>query len=178
MPQYIAFLRAINVGGRRLKMDVLRDIFIGINGLSQIETFIASGNVIFDSDTDPQILEPQIETVLNDKLGYIVETFIRTFEDLRHITQNIPFSDYNPDADSLYIGFLRDAPSDEAQAKLAMLQSDIDLLQVNKRELYWLCRKSISESKLSGNKIEKTLSMPTTLRDISTIHKLLAKYNR
>lgn len=177
MPKYIAFLRAINVGGRRLKMDVLRDIFAGIDSLSQIETFIASGNVIFDSDTNPKMLEPQIETVLNQKLGYIVETFIRTFDDLRYITQNIPFSAYNPDADSLYIGFLRDTPSDEAREKLAMLQSDIDFFEVNRAELYWLCRKSISESKISGNKIEKTLAMPTTLRDISTIHKLLAKYN-
>lgn len=175
--KYIAFLRAINVGGRRLKMDVLRDIFMGIQGLSQIETFIASGNVIFDSDVDPKRLEPQIETVLQDKLGYIVETFIRTFDDLRHITQNIPFSDYNPDADSLYIGFMRDTPSDESLAKLASLTSDIDFFQVKRAELYWLCRKSISESKVSGNKIEKTLGMPTTLRDISTIRKLLTKYN-
>jgi len=174
--KYIAFLRAINVGGRRLKMDVLRQIFGGIDGVSDVETFIASGNVIFQSDSPAKILEPQIETVLNDKLGYKVETFIRTPDELRQIGQSIPFSDYNPDADSLYVGFLQSVPSSDALAKLQKLETDIDFLHVNDTELYWLCRKSITESKVSGNKIEKVLGMPTTLRDISTVHKMTAKY--
>lgn len=174
--KYIAFLRAINVGGRRVKMDVLRNIFVGINGLSQVETFIASGNVIFHSDSPAKTLEPQIETVLNDKLGYQVETFIRTPDELRQIRQNIPFLDYNADADSLYVGFLQSTPSEDALTKLQKLTSDIDFFHVNNTELYWLCRKTISESKVSGNKIEKALGMPTTLRDISTVHKMSDKY--
>ena len=174
--KYIAFLRAINVGGRRLKMDVLRDIFSGINGLSQIETFIASGNVIFSSDSPAKTLEPQIEAILNEKLGYVVETFIRTPDELRQIGQSIPFSDYNPDADSLYVGFLQNIPTDDALTKLQKLESDIDFFSVNNTELYWLCRKTITESKVSGNKIEKALGMPTTMRDISTVHKMTAKY--
>ncbi len=174
--KYIAFLRAINVGGRRVKMDVLRDIFVGINGLSQVETFIASGNVIFHSDSPAKTLEPQIETVLKDKLGYQVETFIRTPDELRQIVQNIPFSHYNADTDSLYIDFLQAVPSADALAKLQKIASDIDFFHVNGTVLYWLCRKSISESKVSGNKIEKTLGMPATLRDISTVHRMIAKY--
>jgi len=174
--KYIAFLRAINVGGRRLKMDVLRDIFSGINGLSQIETFIASGNVIFESAISPKTLEPQIEAILGEKLGYKVETLIRSTDEITKIAQYIPFAHYNPESDSLYIGFLPTTPTDEALTKLQKLTTEIDEFHVHERELYWLCHKSISESKISNTKLEKSLGMPSTLRDISTIKRLSSKY--
>jgi len=176
MPKYIAFLRAINVGGRRLKMDVLREIVAGIDGLSQVETFIASGNVIFESAISAKILEPQIEAILGEKLGYKVETFIRSTDEITKIAQYTPFAHYNPESDSLYIGFLPNTPTDEALIKLQKLTTEIDEFHVHEHELYWLCHKSISESKISGNKIEKALGMPSTMRDISTVKRLSAKY--
>jgi len=48
LAKYIAFLRAINVGGHTVKMDHLRSLFEAL-GFSNVETFIASGNVIFES---------------------------------------------------------------------------------------------------------------------------------
>ena len=48
MSRYIAFLRAVNVGGRIVKMEELRKHFAAL-GLANAETLIASGNVIFDS---------------------------------------------------------------------------------------------------------------------------------
>ncbi len=48
MPKYVALLRAINVGGHTVKMDHLRRLFEAL-GFTNVETFIASGNVIFDS---------------------------------------------------------------------------------------------------------------------------------
>ena len=47
MPRYITFLRAINVGGHTVKMDRLREIFESL-GFANVETFIASGNVVFE----------------------------------------------------------------------------------------------------------------------------------
>ena len=61
MTKFIAFLRAINVGGRNVKMDALRQIFVEM-GFAHVETFIASGNVIFDTDVvGRKALEQQIE---------------------------------------------------------------------------------------------------------------------
>ena len=78
MAKYIAFLRAINVGGRTIKMDHLRTLFAQM-GFADVATFIASGNVIFDSpETDTVVLERTIEDGLQDMLGYRVDTFIRT----------------------------------------------------------------------------------------------------
>ena len=78
MPKYLAFLRAINVGGHTVKMDHLRQIFESL-GLSNAETFIASGNVIFDVKAgNVKTLEKKIENKLHEALGYEVAAFIRT----------------------------------------------------------------------------------------------------
>ena len=69
MAEYIAFLRGINVGGHNVKMEVLCEQFEAI-GLSKIETFIASGNVIFESrSADTAKLEVKIEKQLALSLG-------------------------------------------------------------------------------------------------------------
>ena len=91
MPRYIAFLRAINVGGHTVKMDVLRQHFEAL-GFSQVETFIASGNVVFETTAkNTRTLEKKIEQQLRAALGYEVATFIRTTAELAAIAQYQPF---------------------------------------------------------------------------------------
>ena len=85
MQRYIAFLRAINVGGHTVKMDALRVLFESL-GFINVETFIASGNVLFETpDGDPQEMETKIEACLRSALGYEVATFIRTRAELAAI---------------------------------------------------------------------------------------------
>src|SRR5437763_14108679 len=75
MPKYIAFLRAINVGGHTVKMAHLRHLFEAL-GFAKVETFIASGNVVFDSSSrSTRTLEKKIERHLKETLGYEVVTF-------------------------------------------------------------------------------------------------------
>ncbi len=74
MERYVAFLRAINVGGHTVKMDYLRQVFESF-GLSGVETFIASGNVVFEAPTaDARALDEQIGQGLREALGYDVAT--------------------------------------------------------------------------------------------------------
>src|SRR4030095_12804333 len=78
MPRYVAFLRAINVGGHIVKMDQLRKLFTQL-GFTDVETFIASGNVLFTSPSKSgAALEAKIEKHLKAALGYEVATFVRT----------------------------------------------------------------------------------------------------
>jgi uncharacterized protein (DUF1697 family) len=89
--RYIAFLRAINVGGHTVKMETLRRLFEGL-GFSDVETFIASGNVIFDSPIEEtRSLEKKIEVHLKENFGYEVATFIRTPTELAEIINYRPF---------------------------------------------------------------------------------------
>ena len=91
MPKYVAFLRAINVGGHTVKMDQLRSLFEALS-FSNVQTFIASGNVIFDSKSkSTKALEKKIESHLQDALGYEVATFIRTTSELAVIADYKPF---------------------------------------------------------------------------------------
>ena len=83
MPRFTALLRAINVGrGRSVRMDILRRLFESL-GLSNVEMFIASGNVVFDTRTNSsRALQEKIEKRLRAALGYEVDVFIRTAAEL------------------------------------------------------------------------------------------------
>ena len=82
MPKFIVFLRAVNVGGHTVKMDILRQHFESL-GFSRVETFIASGNVIFESPAkNAKSLETTIEAKLREALGYEVAAFLRTDAEL------------------------------------------------------------------------------------------------
>ena len=178
MIRFIAFLRAINVGGHNVKMDRLRKLFESL-GLSNVETFIASGNVIFDSSAkDAEALEKKIESHLQRSLGYDVATFIRSVSELADIAYYQPFttSELDKEGNSLYIAFLPAPPSDEAQQKLGTFRTEVDDFHVHKREIYWLCRKKLSESAFSSALLEKTIGMPATMRNATTVKKLAAKY--
>jgi uncharacterized protein (DUF1697 family) len=177
MPKYIAFLRAINVGGHTVKMDYLRTLFEE-QGFTHVETFIASGNVIFDSTArSTKTLEQKIETYLQEKLGYAVATMIRSTADLAQVAAYQPFSeaDLNGDEHRLYVAFLRDTPAGEAQEKLLAMRTAVDEFHFSGREMYWLCRTRFSDSLFKGN-LEKILGMAATLRNSTTVKKMAAKY--
>jgi uncharacterized protein (DUF1697 family) len=173
--RYVAFLRAINVGGRVVKMDRLRELFEAVP-LSNVETFIASGNVAFESRTkDPPALEKKIEARLYKALGYDVETFIRSAGELARIADVQPFDDLTPEH-SLLIGFLAVEPTAIARASTSALRTEVDDFHVNGREVYWRCRTRLTETLVSGPRLAKTLGMPTTFRNVTTIRRLIAKY--
>ena|ERR1700730_171606 len=178
MPKYVAFLRAINVGGHTVKMDHLRLLFEGL-GFSNVETFIASGNVIFNSTSkSTKALEKKIERCLHETLGYEVATFIRSTAELETIARYKPFraSELTAEGCVIYVGFLPDTPSDEAKQKLMSLSTKVDDFHVSGREVYWLCRTSFSESPFSGARLEKTFGMKATFRNSTPVRKIAAKY--
>lgn len=179
MPKYVAFLRAINVGGHTVKMDHLRSLFEAI-GFANVETFIASGNVIFDSRTrNTSALERRIEKHLRDALGYEVSTFVREMSEVAAVANSKPFSNAELDGTGtiLYIGFVANIPDNEVKQKLLSFSGEIDEFHVDGREVYWLCRKKFSESEFSGALLERTLGMRATLRNLNTVKKIAAKYS-
>lgn len=179
--QYIAFLRAINVGGHTIKMDRLRTLFEAL-GFADVETFIASGNVTFKSRaSNARTLEQQIERHLQQSLGYKVITFIRSASELAAVADHQPFPTTptaHPDTagSSLYIAFLKAAPTAAAQQKLLAYRTEIDDFHIREREVYWLCRTRMGDSTFSAALLEKIIGAPATLRNVTTVRKLAAKY--
>jgi len=178
MPKYVAFLRAINVGSHTVKMDHLRSLFQAM-GFSNVETFIASGNVIFDSKSkNPKALESRIERALEDNLGYKVATFIRSISELAAVARYAPFHDCGEDGNVLYIGFVADHPGEESRQRLLSFSTKVDDFHIYGREVYWLNRKKLGPSQFPGGaKFEKSLGMLATLRNSNTVVKIALKYS-
>ena len=177
MPRYFAFLRALNVGGHNVKMDQLRKIFESLS-FKNVETFIASGNVIFETDhhSVPDI-ERTIEQKLNDTLGYEVATFLRTDENLAHLANYMPFNKKQMELAATYVVGLAKSELNQNQIDALMsFKTEIDDFHAQSTEVFWLCKTKQSESTFDPKKLERAISMPVTLRTIKTIRRLAAKY--
>ena len=173
MTRYVALLRAINVGGHTVKMDRLRVLFEELD-LTRVETFIASGNVLFDArGRATPALEVRIERQLAAALGYPVATFLRPLASLAGIARDNPFD--AADGHTVYVGFLKCAPPAEGVRTLMSLESASHAFQVNGSEVYWLSRIRTSDSKISGSTFEKALGGPATFRNMTTVRKLAEK---
>jgi len=170
----IAFLRAINVGGRTVKMDRLRTLFEEL-ALVDVSTFIASGNVVFEASGEAEALERRIEEHLERSLGFPVATFLRSPEELAAVASARPFPDAR-ETDTLYVAFLKEAPPEEARERVMALRTEVDDFRVAGREVYWSCRVSSMDSPFSGAVLERTLGAPATMRNANTVRRLAAKH--
>lgn len=175
----IAFLRGINLGRRRPKMDTLRACFEAC-GFTEVATFIASGNVIFASKIgDPAKLTQKIETHLQASLGYPVDTFVRTRAEVAAVAAFRPFAkaDLENPASTVHVGFLAE-PLDAARARgFEACRTDVDEFRVAGREYYWLCRIKSNESTVWASKTLRALRLPSSsMRNLTTIRKLAELY--
>lgn len=177
MTRYIAFLRAINVGGHTVKMDDLRRMFESL-GYAKVETFIASGNVVFETASkSARALEGEIEKTLSRQLGYEVATFLRTDTELAALAAYKPFPPAKLKAATAFnVAFLSGPLDKQSKHKLMTLRTAIDDFHVYGREIYWLCLRKQSESTFSNALLEKSLSLRSTLRGMNTVQKMAAKY--
>ena len=174
----VAFLRALNVGGHNtVTMDYLRTVF-DAEGFANVETFIASGNVIFDGDEeDIAGLERVIEQMLLDALGYEVTTFIRTDAEVRNIAKHKPFMAATlKTATALNVALFKESLDAKAARTVMALKTSTDEFHVRGKEIYWLSRRKQSDSRISNAVFEVSLGRPSTMRGINTIRNLATKY--
>ena len=177
MARYVAFLRAINVGGHTVKMTDLRRAFEAL-GFDSVQTHIASGNVMFETAaTADSVLDRQIETALEAHLGYRVDTFVRTADELAGIAAHRPFDGVDVEASDwrLFIVFVGTSPAPGLVDQLLASSGGIDAFELRHREIYWLVRGRYSDSKFSGALLEKVLGMPATVRGAPTVRQIAAK---
>ncbi|MCP4417565.1 MAG: DUF1697 domain-containing protein [Chloroflexi bacterium] len=173
MFKYVALLRAINVGGRFVKMVVLKDQFEQM-GLKNVSTYIQSGNVLFASpEEDKTVLEAQIESQLAEALGFTVDTMIRRDDEMRELVRKRPFFPKTiPDDATHYISFLKKEPSSELRQKLLDTSSEMDEFYIDGAHLFWLYRRHLGKSKFTNGKVEKILKLSATRRNLNTVNKL------
>lgn len=175
MNRYVAFLRAINVGGNTIiKMADLKKIFESL-GFENVQTYIQSGNVIFDSDEkDTASLEKQIERQIETATGHKTQLFVRTLREVQAIAKKCPFS--VKDGETAYVTFLNSKPDKKQHEALLAFKSQADDFDIRGRDVYSL-RRDREKSILSNNFIEKILKVSGTTRNMTVIRKISEKYH-
>jgi uncharacterized protein (DUF1697 family) len=177
MERYVAFLRGMNLGNRRIKNDELRSHFEEL-GFENVATFRASGNVIFESasEEDEEALAARIEAGLAAALGYEVVVFLRDAGEIAAIADRKPFDarPANPKA-KLQVSLLRGKPSAKARRQVLALATERDLLAIEARELYWLPSGGILDSELDLKAVEAAVGVDTR-RTMGTIEQIAAKH--
>jgi uncharacterized protein (DUF1697 family) len=170
--RWVAFLGGINVGGHRVKMDTLRDEFFAL-GYTDVSTFIASGNVIFDAPGRARAIEQAVEARLEARVGYAVPTFVRRANALPDIAAFEPFE--SPvDGDSLHVVFLAAAPAAAAVRATEDLSNDQDRFAVRGTELYWHIHGGLSDSSVKSSVLAKAHGQRGTARNVKSLRKLAA----
>ncbi len=178
MERYVAFLRGMNLGKRRIKNPELVAHFEAM-GLDDVATFRASGNVVF---VDPageaeSKLQKRLEKELDERLGYDVAVFLRSAKEVAAIATRDPFpaKAIKASKGKPQVVLLGRKPSAKAKKAVEELCPDGDLMVVEDRELHWLPTVGLSETEVDTKALDKALGKGTT-RTAGTIEQIAAKY--
>jgi len=178
MPKFAAFLRGINLGGRRVTNDRFKECFAEM-GFPGAQVFRASGNVVFEAESKATAaaLTKRVEEGLEDALGYDVQTFLRSAAEVRAIAEFEPFDAAAVAASKgkLQVMLLTKAPSKKAAGEILAMSTDDDRLVLEGRELYWLPSGGTLESGLNLKAIEKAIGRYTQ-RTKGTMEGIYKKY--
>lgn len=171
---YIAFLRGVNVGGHTVKMDRLRELFTEL-GLTNVRTYIQSGNVFFESElTDRASLAQTIEQHLRKALGYEVPVFLRSIPELEQLLAIEPFRDMDITDDMrLCITFTADAIADDLALPLYSARRDMAIVHTTEHEAFVVWYLIDGRPPAASSILDKALGARTTTRFFHTTAKIL-----
>ena len=139
MGKYVAFLRGMNLGRRRITNDELCRCFDAM-GFEDVAAFLASGNILFSARArSGATLAKRIAEGLKERLDYEVPTFVRSAKQLAAIASYSPFSAtaLARTERRLQVALLRGEPTAEIARTAENLTTADDHLAVKGSELYW-----------------------------------------
>jgi uncharacterized protein (DUF1697 family) len=173
---HAAFLRGINVGGRRVKGPDLVAAFEAL-GFEDVACFRASGNVVFAAQGAASAIEKRIAGGLEKELGFESKAFVRTAEQLRAIAGFEPFDPklVASSPGKLQVSFLDRKPARKAADAVLELASDQDRLMLEGTELYWLPSGGLMDSELDLRAVERHVGVDTR-RTMGTIEQMTVKF--
>jgi len=174
METYIAILRGINVSGQKsIKMADLKT-HLEEMGYHKVETYIQSGNVVFDHETSPpQDLAKDIEEKIFEKYGFQVPTIVKLPSELEHTLGHNPFlQDPRKDPNRMYVTFLSEAPSSISMAKVENIDHSPEEFVLDGANIYLFAPLGYGRAKMNNNFFENKLKVAATTRNWKTVNKL------
>ncbi len=175
MATHAAFLRGINVGGRRVKMDQLQKTFESL-GFADVKTYIASGNVVFATRVQSgTALRTKIEQKLRAQFGFDIGVTLRSLSDLQVLVRGRPFRQVRVTPKTkLYVTFLARKPQGALKTPHKSPDKDFTIISVSDREI---CSALILSPGTGTTDLmtflEKQFGNDITTRSWTTILKLL-----
>jgi uncharacterized protein (DUF1697 family) len=172
MTTRIAFLRAVNLGSRRVSMPKLVTVLEGL-GFTHVWTFVNSGNAVFDAPGSRGALQQAIERALRDAFGHEIEVFVRTAAELRRIVAAEPFR--LGVGDTHFVTFLKTAPNAATTRALEALSNDFDTLVVQGSDVHWRMKGKSTDSNLRKKDWAIVGENACTSRNMNMLRRLAAK---
>ena len=172
--RYIAFLRGINVGGHRVKMDVLRGLFAAL-GFAEVDDIHRERqrHLRGDSGPTPPPSKRGSRPIWSGRWGTgSIRSSARRTSSLpspRFARSSRTNSTAGP---HLHVAFLRDALDEDAERNCCRSAPTMDDFRVIGREFYWLCRGKTTDSLVKWQNVAKKIAMPSTMRNVKTIRQL------
>lgn len=174
METYIAILRGINVGGKnKIKMADLRENLSDL-GFKNVETYIQSGNIIFDFDKkNPLELAKQIKSMIKSSFGFDVPVIVIEGEEFVKIWSENPFTKKEDfEIKHLHVTFLAEKPNSKLINEITDFDDSPNQLLMNEKVAYLICPNGYSKTKLTNDFFEKKLKTTATTRNFKTVTKI------
>jgi len=171
MNTYISMLRGINVSGqKKIRMADLKSLYESL-GLDNVQTYVQSGNVVFDSDEqDIDKLRNSIETQIEKQFGFSVPVLIRTMVDFKRVVENHPFA--QEEAIRVLVTFLYEIPEESKWKELSHHKDKVDQFVLGEQEIFLFCPGGYGKTKLSNTFFEKKLDVVATTRNWKSVNTL------
>ena len=169
MTRYVALLRGINVGRRKVAMAELREIAEAA-GFTEVRTHLNSGNLIVETDGGADSVRAALEPLINERFGIEVPVVVRSMKQLRATLAANPFDAANPS--QLIIMFCAAKPPASALAKLLGLATDEETVAVHGKEIFVDYRGGLARSKLAAAG-DRPTGVIATGRNVRTVQKLV-----
>ncbi len=164
--RYVAMLRGVNVGGKKMPMAELRELCTSLK-LKNVRTYIQSGNVILDYEGTAARLEALLERGIESRFGMSVKVVVRTASSLADAISKNPFGD------NAYLTFLAFEPKEIQLDSINKAKSGKEEFKIAGRLVYLSLPEGYGRTKLTNNFLESKLKVAATTRNLKTVTILL-----
>lgn len=174
MTTFVAFLRGVNVGGRRrIKMGELTELLNAL-GYGSVVTYLQSGNCVFQAEErDSRRISRRISEMIRDRFELDVAVLVLTGEELLSIHRNNPLLQHpGSDAESFHATILAEPAASAEEKELEALRSPSEEFALGDRAIYLSCPEGYRKTKLTNSVIEKRCGVPATTRNWRTLSAL------
>lgn len=172
MTRFVALLRAVNVGGRKLPMAELRAL-CGALGWSEVVTYIQSGNVVFAASGRAAGLEAELEAAVADRFGFHSDVIVRSARSWPEILASNPFeAQSRTEPNRVLAGLAKARLRPDAAAVIAAKAAQGERVEQSGETLWFHYPAGVGTSKITPKLIDRAAGSPVTTRNWTTMLRL------